>query len=204
MPDLALALIPGHGNRPGRYDPGAVGTHAGLRVEEAGRVRTLALYIAEAARAAGLPCTRHGEETQYRDRQASAVAAHAGTRTIVLLHLHFNAGLAGRGSDYGLVLHDPRSSAGAATARKLAASIPAAMAARGIPAFRSQRVTAAVRPTWDRAANLLEPAWAVPNAHAVLLEPAFLDHPAGVAAVADDATLAALAAGIVAAFAAPA
>lgn len=204
MPDLALALIPGHGNRPGRYDPGAVGTHAGLQVTEAGRAWLLAYYTAQAALAAGLPCTRHGLDTLYRDRQAAALTAHAGTPTIVLLHLHFNAGLAGRGSDYGLILHDPRSSAGAATARKLAASIPATMAARGISAFRSQRVTAAARPTWDRAANLLEPAWPVPNAHAVLLEPAFLDHPDGVAAVADDAALVALAAGIVAAFTAPA
>lgn len=197
MSDLALALIPGHGPRADRWDPGAVGVNGGISIEEAERVRVLAERVRLLAVERGLPCTIHGTAKQYRQRQAEAVAAHPGKR-LVLAHLHLNAGLAGRGSDYGLVLHDPRSTAGADTARRLVDAIPAAMAAAGQPYLRSQRVVAAARPTWDRAANLLDPAWALPHGHAVLLEPAFLDHPAGVTAVVRSAVIDALARGIVA------
>ena len=168
-----IALIPGHGQKAAGYDPGAV---AG-QLEEARLVRTLCARIVEVA---GDGRAQVFEGPRYTDRRVAGHRwlAERGGRGVVL-HVHCNAG----GGSYGLILHDPRSRLGGATAASLGSALslavpPGPRSADGITAWRCD---AAIRPTWSRGANLLEPTFHAPmGVAAVLLEWAFIDNPAHV------------------------
>lgn len=175
---MRLAIIPGHGwrlrddGRGPRWDPGAVGD-----VEEAEVVRRIAERARQLAPdrvsvhdAAGAG----GPGLLYRERHAAALAA-VGRAPALIVHLHANS--AERPGDYPLALHDPRSARGRGLAAAWAAATDAAR--RRTPSLRGLsacQVRPATRPTWDRAANLLEPTWSAPaNVSAVLVEVGFVN-----------------------------
>lgn len=172
-----LALIPGHGWRARggaglTWDPGAVGVCG----QEAGIVRELAGCIVAAAgpdRARSFDSAPDGPGT-YSDRRARAhahIAAGAEKRGAVV-HLHCN-GSKSPSAAYSMVMHDPRSRAGAIAA----GVIRQAMADAGVP---DVRVVAADRAVgWAHAANLIEPTWDAPSGVcAVLVELGFVSAPA--------------------------
>ena len=171
-----LALIPGHGWRARggsglTWDPGAVGVCG----QESGIVRELAGAIVAAAgdRARSCDSAPDGPGT-YTDRRARAhahIAAGAEKRGVVL-NLHCN-GSKSPAPAYSMVMHDPRSRAGAIAA----GVIRQAMAGAGVP---DVRVVAADRAAgWVHAANLIEPTWDAPSGVcAVLIELGFVSAPA--------------------------
>lgn len=171
-----LALIPGHGWRARggsglTWDPGAVGVCG----RESGIVRELAGAIVAAAgdRARSFDSAPDSPGT-YTDRRARAhahIAAGPGGRGVVV-HLHCNGSTSPTPS-YSMVMHDPRSRAGAIAA----GIIREAMAGAGVP---DVRVVAADRAAgWTHAANLIEPTWEAPSGVcAVLIELGFVSAPA--------------------------
>ncbi len=171
-----LALIPGHGWRARGgsglvWDPGAVGVCG----QESGIVRELAGAIVAAAgdRARSFDSAPDGPGT-YTDRRARAHAhiAAGPSRQGVVVHLHCN-GSKSPSAAYSMVMHDPRSRAGAIAA----GVIRQAMADAGVP---DVRVVAADRAAgWAHAANLIEPTWDAPSGVcAVLIELGFVSSPA--------------------------
>ena len=172
-----LALIPGHGWRARggsglTWDPGAVGVCG----QESGIVRELAGAIVAASgpdRARSFDSAPDGPGT-YTDRRARAhahIAAGAEKRGVVL-NLHCN-GSKSPAPAYSMVMHDPRSRAGAIAA----GVIRQAMADAGVP---DVRVVPADRAAgWVHAANLIEPTWDAPSGVcAVLIELGFVSSPA--------------------------
>lgn len=170
-----IAIIPGHGwrSRSGamtlRWDPGAVGVCG----QEAAIVRELsgAIVAAGAGRARAFDSAPDGPGT-YTDRRTRAHAwiAEGPSRRGVVLHLHLN-GAASSGPSYSMAMHDPRSRAGLLAAGMLAEALRRA-------AVPDVRTVPADRPTWDRAANLVEPTWEAPSGVvAVLLELGFVSSP---------------------------
>ena len=172
-----LALIPGHGWRARggaglTWDPGAVGVCG----QESDIVRVLAWAIVAAAgadRAQSFDSAPDSAGT-YTDRRARAhahIAAGPGGRGVVV-HLHCNAAKSPTPS-YSMVMHDPRSRAGAIAA----GIIREAMAGAGVP---DVRVVPADRAAgWAHAANLIEPTWDAPSGVcAVLIELGFVSSPA--------------------------
>lgn len=175
---MRVAIIPGHGwrirddGRGVRWDPGAVGL-----VEEAAVVRAIA---ARAAQLAPAQVTVHdapgagGPGLRYRERHAAALAA-IGSSPGVVVHLHANS--AATPGLYPLALHDPRSSRGRGLAAAWGAAVDAGR--RTWPSLRGLapcQVRPADRPTWDHAANLVEPTWTAPGwVSAVVLEVGFVN-----------------------------
>jgi N-acetylmuramoyl-L-alanine amidase len=171
-----LALIPGHGWRARTggvvWDPGAVGVCG----QEAGIVRVLAGAIAVAAvgdRARSFDSAPDGPGT-YTERRTRAHAWIAGgpSRQGAVVHLHCNASTSPTPA-YSMVMHDPRSKAGAVAA----SVIRHALGIAGVP---DVRVVAADRGAgWAHAANLVEPTWDAPSGvYAVLIELGFVSAPA--------------------------
>ena len=171
-----LALIPGHGWRARGgsglvWDPGAVGVCG----QESGIVRELAGSIVLAAgpdraRSHDSDPDSPGTYTDRRTRAHAWIAAGAQKRGVVV-HLHCNGAKSATPS-YSMVMHDPRSRAGAIAA----GIIREAMASAGVP---DVRVVAATRPDWAHAANLIEPTWDAPSGVcAVLIELGFVSSPA--------------------------
>lgn len=167
---MHIAIIPGHGHRTRngayRWDPGATSDMG----QEADIVRAVAARV----RALGGPrVSVHDSDADgpytYTSRRESAHAA-IGSGPGVVCHLHVNAG----GGSYILGMNDPRSTTGAGLAGSWCSTVADMFGgrwrARCIPATRS---------TWNHAANLLEPSYAVtpPGVAAVLLELGFIDHP---------------------------
>lgn len=152
------------------WDPGAVGVCG----QESGIVRELAGAIVAAAgdRARSFDSAPDSPGT-YTDRRARAhahIAAGAQKRGVVA-HMHCNGSKSPTPS-YSMVMHDPRSRAGAIAA----GVIRQAMAGAGVP---DVRVVAATRPDWAHAANLIEPTWDAPSGVcAVLIELGFVSAPA--------------------------
>lgn len=172
-----LALIPGHGWRARggsalTWDPGAVGVCG----QEAGMVRELAGLITGAGgpeRARSFDSAPAGPGT-YTDRRARAHAyiAAGPSKQGAVVHLHCNAARA-PGPAYSMVMHDPRSKAGALAA----GIIREALQAAGVP---DVRVVPADRGAgWAHAANLIEPTFDAPaGVYAVLIELGFVSAPA--------------------------
>ena len=167
-----LALVPGHGWRARggpalTWDPGAVGVSG----READIVRALAGALQGAApdRVQVFDSVPDSAGT-YTDRRTRA-HAWLGEPGGVVLHLHCN-GATSAEPHYSMAMHDPRSRLGAAAATSLASALRVAR----VP---DVRVMEAGRPTWDHAANLVEPTWAAPaGTFAVLLELGFVSAPA--------------------------
>lgn len=166
---MHLAIIPGHGTRGGRYDPGA--TYGGeieaqIVRRQAARLRSLApdsVTVHDLA---------EGSRRGYSRRRAAAsmaIAAHGGSGAIV--HLHCNAG---RG-DYAFCAHDPRSSLGARYAKAWQA---AAKPLEGLGVRRS-RSESASSASWPNVWAVLRHSYNETPAGvcAVLIECAFLDNP---------------------------
>ena len=169
---MHIAIIPGHGHRMTsagayRYDPGAVSDLG----READIVRAVA---ARCRQLAGAAVSVHDSDRDgpwtYTWRRNHAHAA-IGDGPGVVVHLHVNAG----GGSYLLGMHDPRSNTGAAYAARWASTVGAAFQ---LPTNRC-KVLAAERPTWNNAANLIEPSYLATPAGvaAVLLEIGFIDNP---------------------------
>ena len=151
-----------------RYDPGAVSDLG----REAEIVRAVA---ARCRQLGGASVSVHDSDRDgpwsYTWRRNQAHAA-IGDGPGVVVHLHVNAG----GGSYLLGMHDPRSNTGAAYAARWASTVGAAFE---LPTRRC-KVLAAERPTWNNAANLIEPSYlATPTGvAAVLIEIGFIDNPA--------------------------
>lgn len=194
MPALAyIALIPGHGQRPQGYDPGAVSG----AVREAVVVRDIA---ARAMMALGryplLTGGIHDAHPQYRDRvgQAVNVAKAMGLAKVVVCHLHCNAG----GGQYTATITDARSPSCGALAEHVEDAMQAAA-----PGVLTRRKT---RSTWQdgfpRAEGLIETAWTAGKGlpggvvHALVVETAFVDTPSHAALLMDGAARARLAVGL--------
>ena len=170
---MHIAIIPGHGHRMTsagayRYDPGAV--------SEIGREADIVRAVAARCRQlGGAAVSVHDSDSDgpwsYTWRRNQAHAA-IGDGPGVVVHLHVNAG----GGSYLLGMHDPRSNTGAAYAARWASTVSAAFE---LPTRRC-KVLAAERPTWNNAANLVEPSYLATPAGvaAVLLEIGFIDNPA--------------------------
>lgn len=167
---MHIAIIPGHGHRTRdgayRWDPGATSDMG----QEADIVRAVAARV----RALGGPrVSVHDSDADgpytYTSRRESAHAA-IGSGPGVVCHLHVNAG----GGSYILGMNDPRSTTGAGLAGAWCSTVADMFNGR----WRS-RCIPATRSTWNHAANLLEPSYAVtpPGVAAVLLELGFIDHP---------------------------
>jgi N-acetylmuramoyl-L-alanine amidase len=195
MPALAyIALIPGHGQRPQGYDPGAVSG----QVREAVVVRDIA---ARAMMVLGryplLTGGIHDAHPQYRDRvgQAVNVAKAMGLSRVVVVHLHCNAG----GGQYTATITDARSPSCGALADHVEEAMQAAA-----PGVLTRRKT---RSTWQdgfpRAQGLIETAWTAGKGlpggivHALVVETAFVDTPSHAALLTDGAARARLAVGLV-------
>jgi N-acetylmuramoyl-L-alanine amidase len=195
MPALAyIALVPGHGQRPSGYDPGAV---AG-QVREAVVVRDLA---ARAMMVLGrfplLAGGVHDAHPQYRDRVGQGVAAAKamGLSKVVVCHLHCNAG----GGQYTATITDARSPSCGALAEHVEAEMQ--RAAPGVLTRRSKRST--WQDGFPRAEGLIETAWTAGKGlpggvvHALVVETAFVDTPSHAALLMDGAARARLAVGLV-------
>jgi N-acetylmuramoyl-L-alanine amidase len=195
MPALAyIALVPGHGDRPQGYDPGAVSG----QVREAVVVRDIA---ARAMMVLGryplLTGGVHDAHPQYRDRvgQAVNVAKAMGINRVVVVHLHCNAG----GGQYTATITDARSPSCGALADHVEAEMQ-----RAAPGVLTRRKG---RSTWQdgfpRAEGLIETAWAAGKGlpggivHALVVETAFVDTPSHAALLMDGAARARLAVGLV-------
>jgi len=198
MPALAyIAFIPGHGQRPQGYDPGAVSG----QVREAVVVRDLA---ARAMMVLGryplLAGGVHDAHPQYRDRvgQAISTARGLGLSRVVVVHLHCNASGTGQGT-YTATITDARSP----TCGALAEHVEAEMQ-RAAPGVLTRRKG---RSTWQdgfpRAEGLIETAWAAGKGlpggvvHALVVETAFVDTPSHAALLMDGSARARLAVGLV-------
>jgi N-acetylmuramoyl-L-alanine amidase len=195
MPALAyIAFVPGHGQRPQGYDPGAVsGT-----VREAVVVRDLA---ARAMMVLGryplLAGGVHDAHPQYRDRvgQAISTARGLGLGKVVVVHLHCNAGQ----GQYTATITDARSPSCGAIADHVEAEMQ-----RAAPGVLTRRKT---RSTWQdgfpRAEGLIETAWVAGRGlpggivHALVVETAFVDTPPHAALLMDGAARGRLAVGLV-------
>ncbi len=168
-----IALIPGHGNRSRngawRWDPGATSDMG----QEADIVRAVAARVLELGgdRVSVHDSDRDGPwtYTSRRNSAHSAISADPGHWGVVC-HVHVNAG----GGDYILGMYDPRSTTGAGLAGSWCSTVADMFDGR----WRG-RCIAATRPTWDHAANLIEPSYSVtpPGVAAVLLELGFIDNP---------------------------
>ncbi len=195
MPALAyLAFVPGHGQRPQGYDPGAVSG----AVREAVVVRDLA---ARAMMVLGryplLAGGVHDAHPQYRDRvgQAISTARGLGLAKVVVVHLHCNAGQ----GQYTATITDARSPSCGALADHVEAEMQ-----RAAPGVLTRRKG---RSTWQdgfpRAEGLIETAWTAGKGlpggvvHALVVETAFVDTPSHAALLMDGAARARLAVGLV-------
>jgi len=172
-----LALIPGHGWRAkGKpalvWDPGAVGVCG----QEAGIVRELAGLITSAAapervRSCDSAPDGPGTYTDRRTRAHTWIAAGPSKQGVVM-HLHCNASTR-PGPAYSMVMHDPRSKAGALAAGIICTALQDANVpdVRVVPADRGDG--------WAHAANLVEPTYEAPaGVYAVLVELGFVSAPA--------------------------
>jgi N-acetylmuramoyl-L-alanine amidase len=198
MPALAyLAFIPGHGQRPQGYDPGAVSG----AVREAVVVRDIA---ARAMMALGryplLTGGIHDAHPQYRDRVGQGVAAAkaAGLAKVVVCHLHCNASGTGQGT-YTATITDARSPSCGALAEHVEEAMQAA--APRVLTLRPRRST--WQDGFPRAQGLIETVWTAGKAlpggvvHALVVETAFVDTPSHAALLMDGAARARLAVGLV-------
>jgi len=167
---MHLAIIPGHGTRGGRYDPGA--TYGGeieaqIVRRQAARLRLLApdsVTVHDLA---------EGSRRGYSRRRAAAsmaIAAHGGSGAIV--HLHCNAG---RG-DYSFCAHDPRSTLGERYADAWASAAAEPLSRHGVGRVRSE---SADSDRWPNVWAVLRRSYSETPAGvcAVLVECAFIDNP---------------------------
>ncbi len=195
MPALAyIAFVPGHGQRPQGYDPGAVSG----AVREAIVVRDLA---ARAMMVLGrfplLAGGVHDAHPQYRDRvgQAISTARGLGLSRVVVCHLHCNAGQ----GQYTATITDARSPSCGALAEHVEEAMQAA--APRVLTLRPRRST--WQDGFPRAEGLIETAWTAGKAlpggvvHALVVETAFVDTPSHAALLMDGAARARLAVGLV-------
>jgi N-acetylmuramoyl-L-alanine amidase len=142
--------------------------------QEAGIVRELAQQLRAAAPSRVEICdsapTSPGTYTARREAAHAYIAAGP-SRQGAVVHLHCNAATSPTPS-YSMVMHDPRSKAGAVAA----SVIRHALGIAGVP---DVRVVPATRPDWAHAANLIEPTWDAPSGvYAVLIELGFVSAPA--------------------------
>lgn len=167
---MHLAIIPGHGTRGGRYDPGASyggEVEAQIVRRQAARLRSLApksITVHDIAED-----SRRG----YRRRctaAARAIATHGGSGAIV--HLHGNAG----GGDYSFCAHDPRSTLGKRYADAWQSAAEAPLQGLGV---RRVRAEVGSRDRWPNVWAVLQRSYSETPAGvcAVLIECGFLDQP---------------------------
>jgi len=162
---MHIALIPGHGQRGGRWDPGA--TFDGLA--EATIVRRLAARVVELAPGRATICDQvERGRRSYSTRRAAAgeaIAANGGRG--VLVHLHCNALGRQPSGRYAFCGYDPRSALGASYAEQWHDE---ALRRYPSPLFRPR----------DVRIEMADDRW--PNVRAVLRR-TYSETPAGVAAV---------------------
>ena len=167
---MHLAIIPGHGMRGGRFDPGATygdEVEAQIVRRQAARLRALAPHSVTVHDLA------EGSRRGYSRRRAAAsmaIAASGGSGAIV--HLHCNAG---RG-DYAFAAHDPRSTLGRRYADAWADAAAAPLGLHGVGRVRSE---SADSDRWPNVWAVLRRSYSETPAGvcAVLIECAFLDNP---------------------------
>lgn len=181
-----VVLVPGHGHRSDglRWDPGAsIGD-----IQEAKMVRRLALALAgELLRLGASFCPPALTDApsilitgkphplrHYSGRVEAGVreAKKAGAETVLVLHLHLNAG----GGKYGLVVHDAR----APTEKDIAAPLVAAIKKWGGAAMSECKN--ADDAMFSRARGLHDATWSGAKnsglkVSSLVLEPAFIDQP---------------------------
>ncbi len=170
-----VAIIPGHGPRTqSNWDPGAVG-----EVEEAAAVRDLCARLLFELEAVGVDAGIYdapkdspmGEPLrQYGKRVRAGLRAAADMRavSVLVLHVHFNAG---KGT-HSLAFYDP----GSESCKALAVALAAAMG-RWKP---SKHTRAEPTTTSNGAANLTATTWRESSAYklktnCIVLEPWFVD-----------------------------
>ena len=171
---MHIAIIPGHGHRSRngayRYDPGAVSSLG----QEADIVRDVAAAVKRLGGSRGsIHDSPGGGPYTYGSRRYAAHQA-IGKGPGVVCHLHVNAG----GGRYLLSMFDPRSATGEKYA--LGWSLQAESQFSGQRGLSKAKCLPAARPTWNNAANLIEPSYSSTPAGvaAVLLEIGFIDNPA--------------------------
>ena len=168
---IHLAVIPGHGMRGGRYDPGAT---AGDLVEAAIVRRQAAALLSMAPDRVSVHDLAEGSRRGYSRRRAAASAAIAASGGPgVIVHLHCNAG----GGDYAFAGHDPRSDLGRRRAAEwLAAGAPRRLKMHGVGRVRSISADASA---WPNVWAVLRRSYGETPADvaAILVECAFVDQP---------------------------
>ena len=167
---MHIAVIPGHGTRGGRYDPGAT---YGDEVEAQIVRRQAACLRALAPDSVTVHDLAEGSRRGYSARRAAAsraIAAHGGVG--VLVHLHCNAG---RG-DYSFCAHDPRSSLGRRYADAWQAAPDGPLRELGVRRVRSEVGDSS---RWPNVWAVLRRSYSETPAGvaAVLVECGFIDQP---------------------------
>lgn len=168
-------IVPGHGRRGGRFDPGAVSGG----VQEADSVRVITEPLAAFCRAGGAEAVIDGED-HYPIRHRRLAELLAPGRRCAVVHLHHNA--AGGSARYALAMHDRRSTGGAELARLCALELGAIPDAPWgtdcrVIATYDDRAAAGDRAWLHRAHGCYDEVWAMPaGVSAVLLEYGFITH----------------------------
>ena len=172
---LHIAVIPGHGMRGGRWDPGA--TFDGH--EEATVVRRLARYLFHLAPGRVTICDQvERGRRSYSSRRAAAGAAIAENGGHgVLVHLHCNALGSQPSGRYAFCAHDPRSELGGSYAARWQRSAREHYP-RDLFRDRDLRVVSA-GDDWPRVRAVLRRTYSETPAGvaAVLVELGFIDNP---------------------------
>lgn len=177
---MYLHLVPGHGDKGDRFDPGAGadvdGDGAVEDIErEAVLVREWAAALQSAAAWQGWACGVYGSGS-YKHRAArvdDAVLTEPSQRHIIL-YLHLNAS-ASPATTYALICRDARSALAQQYAGHMALAWDTYLPATARGGKRTRVEAVAAGGVWSRAYNVVAPAYSLPGrSFGLLLEPWFL------------------------------